>query len=44
MQFLVAEGKRGDDPARLIDGVKARRDLPMTLSIAEVDALLDRGA
>jgi integrase/recombinase XerD len=41
MQFLLAEGKRGDDPARLIDGAKAKRGLPMTLSIAEVDALLD---
>jgi integrase/recombinase XerD len=41
MQFLLAEGRRGDDPARLIDGAKAKRGLPMTLSIAEVDALLD---
>jgi integrase/recombinase XerD len=41
MQFLVAEGRRPEDPARLIDGVKARRNLPMTLSIAEVDALLE---
>ncbi len=40
MQFLVAEGLRAGDPARLIDGVKAARGLPMTLSIAEVDALL----
>ncbi len=39
-KFLAAEGKRGDDPARLIDGVKAKRGLPMTLSIAEVDGLL----
>jgi integrase/recombinase XerD len=39
-QFLVAEGLRADDPARLIDGAKARRALPATLSIAEVDLLL----
>ena len=41
-QFLVAEGLRTDDPARLIDGVKARRSLPATLSIAEVDLLLNK--
>ena len=41
MQFLVAEGLRADDPARLIDGAKARRSLPATLSIAEVDLLLN---
>ncbi len=39
--FLIAEGLRGDDPARLIDGAKARRNLPMTLSVAEVDLLLN---
>ena len=41
MQFLVAEGLRAEDPARLIDGVKGRRSLPATLSIAEVDLLLN---
>jgi integrase/recombinase XerD len=41
MHFLVAEGLRAEDPARLIDGVKARRSLPATLSIAEVDLLLN---
>jgi integrase/recombinase XerD len=41
-QFLVAEALRADDPARLIDGVKARRNLPATLTIAEVDLLLDK--
>ncbi len=40
-KFLLAEGRLSDDPARLIDGVKARRSLPMTLSIAEVDLLLN---
>ncbi len=41
MKFLVAERDRAEDPAQLIDGAKAKRTLPMTLSIAEVDALLD---
>ncbi len=40
-QFLLAEGLRADDSARLIDGAKARRSLPVTLSIAEVDLLLN---
>jgi integrase/recombinase XerD len=40
MRFLQAERKRGDDPAQLIDGAKAKRRLPMTLTIAEVDHLL----
>lgn len=39
-RFLHAERKRRDDPAQLIDGSKANRRLPMTLSIAEVDRLL----
>jgi integrase/recombinase XerD len=40
-QFLAAEGLRAGDPARLIDGAKAKRSLPATLSIAEVDLLLN---
>ncbi len=40
MRFLSAEGKRKSDPALLIDGAKARRRLPVTLSAAEVDLLL----
>lgn len=40
-QFLVAEGLRADDPARLIDGARGRRPLPGTLSLAEVDLLLE---
>ena len=39
-RFLVAEGKRASDPALLIDGAKARRRLPATLSVSEVDLLL----
>ncbi len=42
MRFLATEGKRKSDPALLIDGTKARRRLPVTLSAAEVEALLDR--
>jgi integrase/recombinase XerD len=46
-RFLYAEGKRGDDPAAVLEGPKRGRSLPKVLSIAEVDALLDaarRGA
>lgn len=41
MRFLVAEGAREADPAALIDGSKSRRALPATLSVREVDRLLD---
>jgi len=40
MRFLAAEHKRKGDPALLIDGTKAMRRLPVTLSAAEVEALL----
>ena len=40
-RFLTAEGKRQSDPALLIDGAKARRRLPHTLSAGEVELLLD---
>ena len=39
-RFLYAEGKRGDDPAAVLEGPKRARALPRVLSIAEVDALL----
>ncbi len=39
-RFLTAEGKRPGDPALLIDGAKARRRLPVTLSAGEVELLL----
>jgi integrase/recombinase XerD len=39
-RFLYAEGKRGDDPAAVLEGPKRGRALPKVLSIAEVDALL----
>ncbi|MGO9485076.1 MAG: tyrosine recombinase [Rhodomicrobium sp.] len=40
-RFLNAEGKRQSDPALLIDGAKAKRRLPMTLSAGEVELLLN---
>ena len=40
-RFLTAEGKRKLDPALLIDGAKARRRLPHTLSAGEVELLLN---
>ena len=39
-RFLYAEGKRGDDPAAVLEGPKRARSLPKVLSIAEVDGLL----
>jgi len=39
-RFLYAEGKRGDDPAAVLEGPKRARTLPKILSIAEVDRLL----
>lgn len=45
-RFLCSEGTRGDDPAAVIEGPKHGRALPKTMSIDEVDRLLDsaRGA
>ena len=40
-RFAYAEGWRADDPAARLDGPGARRGLPKTLSVAEVDALFD---
>lgn len=40
-RFLIAEGVCSDDPARLIESARRRRPLPKTLSVAEVDRLLD---
>ncbi|MFN3656083.1 MAG: site-specific tyrosine recombinase XerD [Pseudolabrys sp.] len=39
-RFLYAEGKRGDDPAAVLEGPKRARTLPKVLSIADVDRLL----
>jgi integrase/recombinase XerD len=41
-RFLYADGKRGDDPAAVLEGPKRGRNLPKVLSIAEVDTLLAR--
>tara|TARA_B100001778_G_scaffold327854_1_gene326534 strand:+ start:152 stop:1090 length:939 start_codon:yes stop_codon:yes gene_type:complete len=43
-QFLYAEGLRGDDPTGVIDAPKKARPLPKTLSVADVDRLLDQAA
>ncbi|MDP2296570.1 MAG: site-specific tyrosine recombinase XerD [Pseudolabrys sp.] len=39
-RFLYAEGKRGDDPAAVLEGPKRARTLPKVLSIADVDRLM----
>jgi integrase/recombinase XerD len=39
-RFLYAEGQRKDDPAAVLEGPKRSRTLPKTLTIAEVDHLL----
>lgn len=39
-RFLYAEGKRGDDPAAVLEGPRRGRTLPKVLTIAEVDTLL----
>jgi integrase/recombinase XerD len=41
MRFLIAEGKLNADPSALIDGARSKRQLPSTLSLREVDQLLD---
>ena len=38
-RFLLAEGRRADDPARTMSGPKQGRPLPKVLSEADVDAL-----
>jgi integrase/recombinase XerD len=39
-KFLYAEGRRADDPTLLLEGPRASRALPKSLSVAEVDRLL----
>jgi integrase/recombinase XerD len=41
-RFLYTEGKRGDDPAAVLEGPKRALTLPKILSIAEVDGLLSQ--
>jgi integrase/recombinase XerD len=43
-RFLYAEGLRKDDPAAVLEGPKRSRPLPKTLSIADVDRLLQAAA
>ena len=39
-RFLVAEGKREDDPTQIIEGPRHGQRLPKILTVAEVDRLL----
>ncbi len=39
-RFLVADGRRTDDPALIVEALRRGRRLPKTLSAAEVDHLL----
>ena len=41
-KFLCADGLRPDDPTRIVAAPRARRALPMTLSVAEVTTMLER--
>ena len=43
-RFLYAEGRRGDDPAAVLEGPKRARPLPKTLTLGEVDRLLRTAA
>ncbi len=40
-RFLYAEGKRGDDPAAVLEGPKRGRPLPKILSVEDVTKLFD---
>jgi len=40
-KFLAAEGQIGDDPTARLQGPKSRRALPRTLSVDEVDRLIE---
>jgi integrase/recombinase XerD len=43
-RFLYAEGRRGDDPAAVLEGPRRTRPLPKTLTLEEVDRLLRAAA
>jgi integrase/recombinase XerD len=43
-RFLYAEGRRGDDPAAVLEGPRRTRPLPKTLTLGEVDRLLQAAA
>jgi integrase/recombinase XerD len=40
-RFLFAEGRRGDDPAAILEGPRRGRPLPKVLGVEEVDRLLE---
>ncbi|MEA2841009.1 MAG: integrase/recombinase XerD [Methylobacteriaceae bacterium] len=40
-RFLFAEGRRGDDPAAILEGPRRGRPLPNVLGVDEVDRLLE---
>jgi integrase/recombinase XerD len=40
-RFLFSEGRRGDDPAAILEGPRRGRPLPKVLSVAEVERLLE---
>ena len=39
-RFLFAEGRRGDDPAAILEGPRRQRPLPRVLTISQVDRLI----
>ncbi len=39
-RFLLAEGKRADDPAQILEGPRQGQRLPKILSVTEIDRLL----
>lgn len=41
-QFLVSEEARPDDPTTVVSGAKKGRRLPKVLTVAEVDAIIER--
>jgi integrase/recombinase XerD len=43
-RFLYAEGQRKDDPAAVLEGPKRTRAVPKTLTLSEVDRLLEVAA
>jgi integrase/recombinase XerD len=40
-KHMFVEAQRGDDPTRALEGPRRRRPLPKTLSVAEVEKLID---
>lgn len=40
-RFLFSEGRRGDDPAAILEGPRRGRPLPKVLGMAEVERLIE---